>query len=140
MADKTRLLHDHLLANPRRVLGPQPDGLRQCVKHTQFFPAAESCLWCLSAAEERAAALKKTDAGMTTDTQPEDDDDRSDDDYDTWANMMAMRMHADRYLSQYMRQAIRGMSDSMLVDRVRRNYPLYAQALGFFDRDPPAAP
>ncbi len=57
--DEVRLHSDHLRGNPRRVLGVNAGRLIHCEKHGQFYPASESCPWCLSWAEEMDERARK---------------------------------------------------------------------------------
>ncbi len=57
--DELRLHSDHLKGNPRRVLGVSASKLIQCEKHAQFYPATESCPWCLSYMEEQEERARK---------------------------------------------------------------------------------
>ncbi|MBO8770563.1 hypothetical protein INO58_14465, partial [Staphylococcus aureus] len=54
------------------------------------------------------------------------------DDYDTWANMMAMRLWA-----QPLSTAFRGLGARDAVEAFKAAAPATARALGFFAREPP---
>lgn len=80
-------------------------------------------------------------ARMQNDMAPVvEDETLEEDDYDMWANMVAMRMMSDPYLPVRVQQSLRGYPAKVLVHIARGMYPQIARAYGFFDREPPADP
>lgn len=168
-ADKTRFIHDHLLPNPRRVLGPQTASLIHCAKHEQFYPAAESCPWCLSWAEEQAAKRHVAPFAHKTPGHKAFHAKHGTGavwaalgalEQDQWEQIAAMQndmapveevpemsyddwadmMAMKVYACPWLPAKVRGLNARDVVAECRRNIPAAAKLLGLFDRDPPAAP